>query len=500
MFRTDLLRGKSNARPHRHVAVSVKKTTRHHNQTADKRTSRQRHVRTLLTLSEFVIRRSLMRQSDTVIGEWCMARLPSIGPTFVKIGQYIASRSDIFGKELCDAMKGLRDSVPADVIDGQLTEYCQFLTTTHNVSIDVCETPIASASIGQVHIGVITFPSSGSIGRAERVVLKIKRPDIDSTVSHDTEFIAGALQAAEAVATFGPMRLDRRQRLKMSSNFSDLHDGLEEFNRLLSAELDYGLEAQNGEDFAIMYRNNNAVRIPRVYTTYCTKNVIAMEHVATTSVLDTAMALSPNPMSSARRAMANDIMLIFIEQVVRAGLLHGDPHLGNMGVDSHGRLVLFDFGNVLRLSPAERQNVKEVLFMLIARNDDGVVAALQRLGATVLDREELIKYIRLYREYLSTVDSSSLREVLQTQQPTSAVPIRMTDKLMRLFRSYTILEGTCKSIYPDFSYDDIFQMYSDTMIYGQDTDFVMHRINVDTQILLRHAYEFLDRRLASYDN
>jgi ubiquinone biosynthesis protein len=162
-----------------------------------------RHARTLTTVTGFVLRASVLKWDKAALGEWLSDELPTLGPTFVKIGQFISSRQDIFGEDFSRGFVRLRDAVPPICP----TELHQLFSDALDIegsfrSLDMV--PIASASIGQVHLGVLKD------GRA--VVVKVKRPDIERLIKDDIAFIATLASAASMVNRSDKKSVDQAAR------------------------------------------------------------------------------------------------------------------------------------------------------------------------------------------------------------------------------------------------------------------------------------------------
>ena len=305
-------------------------------------------------------------QSPRQIGAWLADRFVELGPTYIKLGQFIASRRDVYGREFSTEFDGMRDSVrAAPAADAERMLNASGIDIARFRDIDY--NAVAAASIAQVHRGTLTD------GRS--VVIKVLRPRVRDDVFDDMAFLTAAsdlaLALASALGAGGPLNALRQLR----TSVRDLAGYLEE-------ELDLRREAANIAAFRVMYpSSHDAVRVPRLVDEACCAHAIVMEDVPSTAV-------SCVPAGHARgrgRSVAQRLMRVFIEQLIMHGLLHGDPHAGNIGVAGDGRFVLYDFGSVVRIDRQDVRYIKDLLVALLAGNNRAAAAALRGLGAEVID-------------------------------------------------------------------------------------------------------------------
>jgi predicted unusual protein kinase regulating ubiquinone biosynthesis (AarF/ABC1/UbiB family) len=400
-----------------------------------------RNVRLVDTLVRLGLRRSLMLHTAHEQGVWLAERLRELGPTYIKIGQFISARNDIFGADFSRPFAQLRDQAPP--IDQWQAR--SIITTTIDSAeiVDVDWEPIAAASIGQVH--------KATLRGGKMVAVKIKRPGVEQVIIDDISFIA---RIADVVF----LLMDPAVR-----NIDKLRSGLDDLKTYVLQETDFRREVQNMVRFRAMYADDPFVRVPVPVRRLCADDVIVMEYVESSPL--TAYSMAEVPDAEAKRTLANSVMDVFVSQLVHKGLVHGDPHPGNMGVDSSGRLVLYDFGNVVEVSPSERLYMKELIFQLMLGNNDAVIRTLSKLGVTVTDREGVDGYISMYRDYMRTVD---IKIIIASVDPEAPLPLQLTDKLMRLFRVYATLEGTCKRVHSKFSYFDLLDNYIDDIFLDEE--------------------------------
>ena len=216
-------------------------------------------------------------------------------------------------------------------------------------------------------------------------------------------------------------------------------------------------------------------------------------------------------------------MITFLRQLLSDGVVHGDPHVGNMGIHEDGRLVLYDFGSVVRLSREDVCHLKELFTTLIVGDVAAAVVAFRRLGAEVTDEAALQQYVGVYRDYMRTLDFGAMvasatamalddepsaadeRESarpgvsgaspasdtpstpLRAPKLSAAVPAVLPTRISRIVRSFALLEGICKSIDPGFNYFDAIASSPADLDLLLDRDFIAYKVRNDPIELERRA-------------
>ena len=271
----------------------------------------------------------------------------SLGPTYVKLGQLIASSPGVFTETLAAEFESLLDRVPAANPD----EVRQlFIDELGRAPEDVFATfdpaPIASASIAQVHTATL-------VDGAE-VVVKIQRPGIGSRLAPDVAILERLADIAE-LSEYGRMLSAR--------------DVVEDFAAGLEAELDFRNEAATMREWYECLRPGpfgKRVRVPAVYDELTTERVLTMERIYATRI-DDAEAVKAAGHDGV--ALCRNLLLSLLESAFHGGLFHGDLHAGNVLVDDNGTLVLLDFGIVGRFTPRTRRILRQLVIDLLVRND-----------------------------------------------------------------------------------------------------------------------------------
>ncbi len=294
----------------------------------------------------------------------------SMGGLFIKLGQFISTRVDIFPEEIIREMESLQDEVPTIKFSKIKTAIEAELGPIHTRYREFDETPIAAASLGQVH--------RARLNNGDKVVVKVQRPGIRDICFTD---LAAMRIIARVAMRFG--FINRR---------CDAPALVEEFGRVFLEELSYKHEAYNADRFMEMFKNNMGVYIPSIYHEHSTDQILTIEDVTTIKINDYA-ALEKAGIS--RKAVAKRLMDTYLKQIFDEYFFHADPHPGNLfiyplPVDDEnadfgrgGRpfyLIFVDFGMTGTLTREIADGMVSTLNAVLTRNARQLVEGYVRLG------------------------------------------------------------------------------------------------------------------------
>jgi ubiquinone biosynthesis protein len=286
---------------------------------------------------------ALSRQFRLALGE--------LGPTFVKLGQLLSSRSDLIPPSLQRELSTLRDRAPAIPRGTLMAELEQRIGRSGGELFVEFETvPVACASVAQVHRAVLAD------GR--RVAVKVRRPGALS----DIELDVALLRAFSRV-----LLLFRR------TQEYDPRQLVDEFASLLLEEVDFTLEARNIEAIGRTFANDNIVTVPRLIEEVSGESILTMDWVEGIPLTDGG-ALDAADID--RAGLARAIVHAYATMIFRSDRFQADPHPGNLIAMSGGGLGLVDFGEVGSVAPSTRGALMSLLTAVIGRNSDALAAAV----------------------------------------------------------------------------------------------------------------------------
>ncbi len=354
-----------------------------------------------------------------------------LGPTFVKLGQVLSTRTDILPEAYTAELARLRDDVrpfPFAEAEAILTE--EYGRPPLEVFATIDPEPVASASISQVHRA--TLPD----GRV--VALKIRRPGIEKVVQADLDILKNLSQLAERrlpfLAPYAPVAIAK------------------EFDRSLRRELDLTVELRTMERCRVQLAREPVARVPVAYKEFSSARVLAMEFIGGVGVndLEGIKALGIEPSEVARRGAR-----ILLTQIFTFGFFHADPHPGNLRVLPGGVVVPLDYGMFGQIDLVTRERIADLLVGLLAQDTDRVLRDLEALDirgeqadprALRRDVGELVStYSDLTLENLDL--SLLLRELIDLVR---SHHLRIPADLVLLIRSLVTIEGVGRVLDPHF--------------------------------------------------
>jgi ubiquinone biosynthesis protein len=357
--------------------------------------------------------------------------LQELGPTFIKAGQYLSTRSDLLAPEYLRELAKLQDRVPPfpserakEILEAELGAPVAERFRRFSAR------PLAAASIAQVH--------EATTSDGEAVVVKIERPGLRETVRADLEIMARL--AAFAEDHLEDWRWRRPTRI------------VAEISRSLDREMDLSLEAAHAERFAREFAGDETVRVPRVRRDLSTARVLTLERLEGIKA-DDAAALERaglDPRIVAERLGRQYLRMIFVH-----GFFHADPHPGNLLVQPGHAIAYLDFGMTGRLERGTRERLAEVVLAVVERDDAALARALLALAdyddepdlrAFQGDAAELMDQYA-YRPLGEWRIGRMLEQVFQT---TTRHRLRVPADLFLMVKALSELESLARALDPAF--------------------------------------------------
>ena len=311
--------------------------------------------------------------------------LEEMGPAYVKFGQMLSNRNDILPEEMISELQKLQDKVEIQEVDirKKLAEELNIIPEEHFQSID--EEPMASASIGQVFRAVLK--------NGEKVVLKIRRDNIDNVVETD-------LIIMKDMAKF-------LEKYDVNAKNINLLYIVETFENMLKKELSLTNERKNMERFENNFKGNEHLHVPVVYKELSNNRILCMEFIEGIKITDKEKIKKTgfNP-----KEIASLGLELYIKQVMKYGFFHADPHPGNIFLGKDGKLIFIDFGAMGTLYPYEIELLEELTLNFLQKDVKKMIATIKELALdyNISDEKRLE---RGFYDILSMVDGTSLEEI-----------------------------------------------------------------------------------------
>lgn len=373
--------------------------------------------------------------------------LEQSGGIFVKFGQVLSTRKELFTPVFIEELEKLQQNAPPlskVQVDKVLKENLK--APVDQVFSYFEEKPLAAASIGQVHRAVLRDTN-------EQVVVKVLRPDMREVMRDDLDILV-------EFATW----VSSKSKWAEGLGFRELAMG---FAASLQEEIDFEIEARNMIQLSNIMENSSAVvKIPKVYTTYSTSNLLVMEYVEGSSVGCARKVFEELDIDCYQ--FSQNLLYVFLEQALISGIYHSDPHPGNIYIEHNtGKPVLLDFGAVGRLSAAQQEGLK--LFLAgIQHSDesllfDGVLLLVENAEEVERDEiEQAISQVLLRISYIENIPTDEL--IYCVFSIVQEYGLRFYPSVSVALRAIVTLDGTLRTIYPAF---DIFRetkAFSDSYI------------------------------------
>tara|TARA_Y100001970_G_scaffold240055_1_gene302514 strand:- start:4156 stop:5724 length:1569 start_codon:yes stop_codon:yes gene_type:complete len=358
--------------------------------------------------------------------------LESMGTTFIKLGQFLATRPDIIGEELSKELEGLQDKLPPfsqskakELIKKDLGD------ELYNSIINLSE-PVAAASIAQVHKAQIDDE-----GIIKDVALKILRPDIKKIFNEEVDAL---MLFAYIIESF----VKKSKRLKLVEVVFLLKE-------VTNLEMDLRFEAAAANEYAENTKNDAGFKVPKIYWNYTSENVMTLDWVDGVSIRETE-ELEKRAIDT--KKIASDIIQHFLRHAVRDGFFHADMHQGNIFINESGQIVPIDFGIMGRLDKLSQRFLAEILFGFIQRDYKKVAEVHLAAGLVPNDVpvNDLAQALRSIGEPIfghSIKNISGGKLLKQLFDVTEKFNMQTQPQLLMLQKTMVVVEGVARRLNPE---------------------------------------------------
>ena len=371
-------------------------------------------------------------------GEKLCLALQGMGTTFIKLGQFLATRPDIIGEEMAKDLEKLQDKVPAfDLYNAKKIIKKEIGENQFNNIIEISE-PIAAASIAQVHIAKIKNEN-----HEKYVAIKILRPDIEKLFNEE-------LDALMLFAYIIENTISKTKRLKLVEIVHLLRE-------ITNIEMDLRFEAAAANELYENTKQDLGFNVPKIYWNYTTKRILTLDKVEGFSIRE-HHKLQESGVDL--KKLAENLIQHFLNQAVRDGFFHGDMHQGNLFVDKKGNIIPVDFGIMGRLDKNNRKFLAEILYGFIKRDYTKVAEVHFQAGLVPQNasKEEFAQALRSVGEPIfgqSIKDISGGNLLAQLFEITEKFNMPTQPPLLLLQKNMVVVEGVARKLYPETNIWDV---------------------------------------------
>jgi predicted unusual protein kinase regulating ubiquinone biosynthesis (AarF/ABC1/UbiB family) len=383
-------------------------------------------------------------------------RLLRLGPTFIKIGQTIATRADLVPIQYVDELAHLQDRVPAfkNEIAFEIFREEHGKTPTE-VFASITPDPIAAASLGQVY--------RARLADGQELAVKIQRPNLNEIIRFD-------LLVLRKLARF----LDKYKIIRGQ----EWREMMDEFDRTIHEEMDYVAEGRNADRFRANFAQWTDVHVPTIYWEYTSKRVLVMEFIHGLKVTD----LDSINAAGLNAQKVNELMVrTYFKQLFEDAFFHADPHPGNLRVMKDGRLAFFDFGMVGNLSEKLQSQMVNAFFHLLEQDAKGLVDDL--IGLNFLSPNADIESFRaVVADLFSRTLNMKLKDVKFKELTYELAPIVYKYPLTTpgnftyIIRALMTLEGISIRMNPEFNFLEVARPYARDFLFRKESAMLRRQV------------------------
>lgn len=378
--------------------------------------------------------------------------LVELGPTFIKLGQFLSVRRDLLDAEIADELATLQDNVPPFSAEQAIRTIASELgQEPDKLFLEFDNVPLASASIGQVH--------RARLHDGRQVVIKVQRPDLASKFYQDLGYMRSLIRWG--------------RRIKKEGDWDGWLALSDEFGRSLFSEIDYIQEGKNADRMRLNLRDSTRIRIPRVIWKYTGRHVLAFEYAPGIKI-DKIKELKERNFDLVE--IGNQLVYAYLEQVLIHGFFHADPHAGNLAIDDEGRIIIYDFGMVGEISEAQRLAIAGCVTSVIDKSGEDVAQYLVELGVLTADSNKA-PVVRTLTPFIDYYSGKSMKDLdfnnleRDIDQIALERALKLPANLAYLLRAGSSVEGIARTLRPDFSFVEAAKPFIQRWLLSKPTAF-----------------------------
>ncbi len=357
--------------------------------------------------------------------------IEGMGTTFIKLGQFLATRPDIISEKLSKQLEKLQDKVPPFSTNEAKQLLKDELGDTYNLILNFSD-PVAAASIAQVHKAQIN-----DNGTLKDIAIKILRPNIKKEFNEEIDALMLLAYIIESIAP-------KTKRLKLMEVVFLLKE-------ITNHEMDLRFEAAAANEFSENTKNDVGFNVPKIYWNFTSEKVLTLDWIEGISIREKDV-LEKRGINI--KNIATDIIQHFLRHAVRDGFFHADMHQGNLLINNSGQIVTIDFGIMGRLDKLNRKFLAEILYGFILRDykkvaDVHIIAGLVPKNVNV---DELAQALRSIGEPIfgqSVKDISGGKLLKQLFDITEKFNMQTQPQLLLLQKTMVVVEGVARKLNPE---------------------------------------------------
>src|SRR5210317_1675542 len=362
------------------------------------------------------------------VGLRLVKALEELGPTFIKLGQFLGTRPDIVGKDLAIELQSLQDDLPPFAMSIAKQSIIDEIGQEKFNEIKNLSEPIAAASIAQVHFANID---------EKQFAIKMFRPVIEKRFND-------GLEALMLVASIVESLLPKTRRLKLIEVVHLLKE-------ITTIEMDLRFEGSAASELKKNTDQDPKFKVPNINWDFTSKRILTSEKVDGIKIKDLNRI---NKLKIDKKELAKNIIQNFLRQAVGDGFFHGDMHQGNLFVDKEGNIIPVDFGIMGRLDKDNRKYLAEILYGFIQRDYEKVaeVHFIAGLVPQSTSKEEFAQALRSVGEPIfgqSIKDISGGNLLSQLFEITEKFNMQTQTPLLLLQKTMVVVEGVARKLSPD---------------------------------------------------
>ena len=377
-------------------------------------------------------RRILNEKYHRRTAKWLTEIIASLGPTFIKLAQVISTRADFLPTEYINALSTLQDEVPPvsfgkikPIIEKDLGKPINELFNEFN------EEPLAAASVAQVYKAVYN---------GNNVIVKVIRPDIEKNVGIDIITLKSVLNLLKI---FFPQ----------NKSIQSISVVLREFQITIYEEMDLEHEVKNIKEFRKIGKKLDYIIVPKAYSEINSKNILVMDFYEGVKITNfeklKEMGIKP-------KDVIDKLMEFYLYQSLIKGVVHADPHPGNILVNKEAKIIVLDYGLVIHISDDTKQNLVKAVLAGTKMNFSGIIDAYYALGIInkEVSRQLLEKMAEKLYIVLSQKDISNkkIQQIInEIMKSFYAFPFELPQNLVYIFKTAAVLEGIGTALDPSYN-------------------------------------------------